>query len=189
MSTYIKSHLAISRDKYDLLSKAAYYDHEQVHIKRIKPDMTQYSLLLHRVGKNYGWDRRPKYLLEKEALEKRILDEGSHFYLAYEGQNLIGYCLASPCEERTGKALDKVIEIENFGLFPEYTGKALGQSFLAQTFDDLFQTYNNVYLTTRSTNHKGVIPFYTKMGMRVIYRESMLDDLVEIPAESFSRTA
>ncbi len=189
MSTYTKSHIAIPQDKYLLLQKVGYYDHESVTIKQIKPDMRQYSMLLHRVGQNYGWDRRPKYLLEKETLEQRLLSDSSRFYLAYSGKKLIGYCLASPCEDRVGKSLNKVIEIENFGLFPEYTGKALGQSFLAQVFADLFETFENVYLTTRSTNHKGVIPFYERMGMRVIYKEKMQDDLVKTPAENMTKTA
>lgn len=189
MNYYTKTHIAISKEQYQWLKDIGHYDFDTVKIRPIKPDLIQHAMLLNRVGQSYGWTKRPKYVMERENLQKRLMAENSRFYLAYHKDRLIGYCFISACSDAIGQKLGNVIEIENFGLFPEYTGQGLGPSFLAQVFDALMPDYDHIYLTTRSTNHKGVIPFYERMGMRILCREQMPDDLVESYTASRIRTA
>lgn len=186
---FTRNHVAIPRDQYCFLSKAGFYDRDHVTLTEVKPNIKQYDTLLHRVGRSYGWNLRPKYVLDRKALRERLKAPTSRFFLAYKGNHLIGYCFVSQCENSVGCRLHNVIEIENFGLFPEYTGRRLGHSFLTLVFDELFKTYDNVYLTTRSTNHRGVISFYESMGMRVIYTEELACDLVRNASQQRYKTA
>lgn len=177
MKTFIKSHIAIGKSRYDFLKAAGHYPENTVKVKEITPDYEVYYPMLKRVGAPYGWDKRPKYLLEIKKLKQRLLDKNTRLFVASKDGVEIGYCLVTKCEDR-GRSLGNVIEIENFGLFPEFTGQRLGRPFLAKIFDELFKNHEHVYLTTRSTNHKGVIPFYKRMGMDVLLAEELPEDVL-----------
>jgi len=148
-------------------------------IKEIVVTPANYEYLLNRVGALWGWTNRPKYLLEKNALYSRVCDESSRFFLLKKGENLIGYCLATNSSESVAVNFDNLIEIENFGFFPEYTGKGYGGVILNMVFDYLFEEYEHVYLTSRSTNHPKVINFYKRNGMKIIHKDVLPDDLVK----------
>jgi hypothetical protein len=72
----------------------------------------------------------------------------------------------------------KTIEIENFGLFQGQTGNNYGDTALPKVLGLLLEDNDNVYLTTRSTNHTKVVPFYEDNGMSVLAVEELPDDLV-----------
>ena len=149
-----------------------------LQVKEVEMNPVNYEYLLNRVGSPWCWTERPKYLLEKNSLYSRIYDKKSRFFLLKKGENLIGYCFATTSSENVAKKFKNIIEIENFGFFPEHTGKGYGSTILNMIFDVLFEDYNNIYLTSRSTNHPKVIDFYQKNGMKVICKENLPDDLV-----------
>jgi hypothetical protein len=92
----------------------------------------------------------------------------------------IGYCLANKqVEPVEGIGTNNIGRIENYGLFLEETAHGYGKFFLPRIFEMLFQQYDAVYLTTRSTNHPRVVPFYKSLGMTVIKTEVLEDDLID----------
>ena len=92
----------------------------------------------------------------------------------------IGYCLANrKTEPVEGIGTHNIAQIENYGLFLEETAHGYGKYFLPRIFEKLFQKYDAVYLTTRSTNHPRVVPFYQGLGMRIIKSEEQEDDLIQ----------
>src|SRR5690606_5724505 len=104
---------------------------------------------------------------------------------------IIGFCCAAVVEPQLtdrfnfsaeGKPL-KVIEIYKTGLFDEYTGHGWGRFFVPQVMQKLFEDYEIVYLNTRDTNHKQVVPFYEGLGMHVLEREILEDDILPTKIE------
>jgi ribosomal protein S18 acetylase RimI-like enzyme len=132
--------------------------------------------MLKLVGERYGWDRRPKYL-DYADMSQRLNRADTRFYDIQKDGQPIGYILA------TNPKVQDTIEIENFGLFPGYTGYDYGDTALQLTLDELLEDYPNVYLTSRSTNHPKVIPFYESHGMQVVAQEVLEDDLVPAPQD------
>jgi hypothetical protein len=76
-------------------------------LDEIIPTQNNFKDLLQKVGGHWGWDRRPQYL-DPDLTDRRL-------YLMY-----------MPAIGTVGYALTHLNEIENFGLFPEHTGKGLG---------------------------------------------------------------
>lgn len=180
MTHFVKSHLSISRARYGFMkAQGAYESDPSFTLEEREPNYTAFRMLLDRVGGPWGWNRRPKYRAERKKVEDRLKDPETRLFLLQVRGKTVGYCLASLPEE----GFADTIEIENFGLFPEHTGKGYGGRFLPMVFGALFGTYGNVYLSTRSTNHAKVVPFYEKLGMTVTRRERLPDDLVpDVPA-------
>lgn len=173
-------HLAISKEQY---LKQAYQFQSGLNIQETERDFKTYYNLLQRVGGPWGWDRRPKYYAEMESLKERVYNKGSHLFLLNNFNTAVGYCFAIKRNDLTSTFnRHAVTEIENFGLFLEHTGKGYGRTFLPLVFEKLFEENDLVYLTTRSTNHAKVVPFYTSLGMQVIKTEELEDDLTISPS-------
>lgn len=179
-----KYHLAICRSDYKALAAPA----AGLSIERIPPDFSVYYPLLQRVGAPWGWDRRPKYVFAQAAsMQERLAHPETRLYLLKQDDQTVGYCLSTGYfdplsyvfQQAAGGVHERrqICEIENFGLFPECTGKGYGQGLLPMIFEDLFKAYEVVYLSSRSTNHSKVIDFYKNLGMRVTLVEEMPDDL------------
>lgn len=189
MDFFTKYHLAINKARFK-----QYFSSEPVadcyektdcefSIVRIPARYGSFRFLLERVGRKWNWTRRPKYYGQDSALRKRLSLPETKLYLLQHKEMTVGYCLASRTTEDPKsvpglKPSEKLIEIENFGLFPEHTGKKYGRTFLPMIFNCLFAEYETIYLSTRSTNHKGVVPFYQKMGMQLLHQEVLTSDLV-----------
>ncbi len=137
-------------------------------IKKIAPDYNVFKGMIEQVGGPWGWTKRPKYLDEKGTRER--LTKGS-LWLLRKGKETAGYCFATPWE-------DGIVEIENFGLFPEHNGKGYGGPLLKLVFAELMKDYDNVILYSRSTNHKKVPEFYIDQGMTMTNVSVEPDDLV-----------
>lgn len=168
-------HLAISKEEY---LRQSYKLQPGLNAQEIPPDFQTFSDLLKRVGGPWGWDRRPKYSMETEALKQRVYNKESHLYLLNNFNEVTGYCFAvKRADLTTTFNRNAITEIENFGLFPEHTGKQYGGTFLPLIFEKLFEHNDIVYLTTRSTNHTKVVSFYESLGMKVIQKEELEDDL------------
>lgn len=186
-----KHHLVIDKSHFHLceLESTYSYQHEDLNICEILPELSLYTKLLKRVGGPWYWTHRPKYFGKEREIEFRLKEPKSRLFLLRKNESVIGYCLVTPTDFEATRVLfengyiesySKVIEIENFGLFPEHTGQKFGRFFLPQIFKTLFQNYNIVYLTTRSTNHERVVPFYLDMGMSLIKTETLPNDLVGV---------
>jgi len=170
-------HLAISREEYNDIE---YRTDPSLNIEEIAPDFKKYLTLLVHVGNPWGWDRRPKYANDSENLRTRV--EHGRLHLLKKFNDVTGYCLSVKRKDLTSEFNRKsVAEIENFGLFPEHNAKGYGRTFLPLIFNELFKTSDMIYLSTRSTNHPKVIPFYQSLGMKIIRQETLEDDLLVEP--------
>lgn len=174
-------HIAISKETY---SGMGYNLNPSIDIaEKEPPSLNEFLVLLRKVGSKYGWHRRPKYL-DYPAVSARLRSDTTRFFEITKDGKAIGYVLASKPENSLSwhymEAAQgrKTIEIENFGLFNGYTGHDYGDTALPKALGVLLKDNDNVYLTTRSTNHKKVVPFYEDNGMTVIHHEVLADDLV-----------
>lgn len=187
MDYFFKHHLIMTsqlRGKSESDRKS--YLPPSFHIEECDPNIAYFDFVLQRVGGLWGWADRPKYKYETDSLQHRLLDNQTRLFNFKKGEKLIGYCLVSASEEEVASQYRNLIEIENFGFFPEYTGKGYGNYFLQAVFDELLKDYDTVYLSTRSTNHHKVVPFYQKNGMVLVKSERKMNDLVQ---ESLAKTA
>jgi ribosomal protein S18 acetylase RimI-like enzyme len=140
-------------------------------------------MLIDRVGSPWDWTRRPRYFDNEIEITARLNDPKSRIFVFFKKSIPVGYCLAVPFSSLTTNVQfseddDAIVEIENFGFFPEFTGLGYGQYILPQIFSRLFRSYELIYLSSRSTNHKKVIPFYKGLGMIVKLEEIKPNDLV-----------
>ncbi len=140
------------------------------------------------VGGPYGWPDREQYTLE--AIENDILTKsGIRLFMLQKDGYPIGYCLThnetekdlrAHCAkaERNVPENANITRIEGFGLKEDQTKKGYGDTFLQSMFKILFDHCGSdyVYLTSRSTNHPKVIPFYLENGMNVIDKEQKPED-------------
>lgn len=179
--TFTNFHIAISREKYSGMK----YDLDPSIdiVEKEAPSLNEFLTLLRKVGGKYGWHRRPKYL-DYPAISTMLKSDTTRFFEITKDGKPIGYVLATKpenslswhyMESAQGRS---TIEIENFGFFDSYTGHDYGDTALPKALEVLLQNNDNVYLTSRSTNHKKVVPFYEDNGMTVIHHEVLPDDLV-----------
>lgn len=186
-ATFQKIHFSMDRDSFNT-GRVCYALDPNLTIEETIPIWGRFYPMLKRVGGPWGWDKRPKYLQEKrDEIEARLAEPDTRlFYLNADGQT-VGYCLVTAYRHDLRHAFnsashnlsrDQICEIENVGLFPEHTGKGYGRTFLPLIFEELLKDHEIVYLSTRSTNHAGVVPFYQRLGMRVTDIENRLNDLV-----------
>jgi ribosomal protein S18 acetylase RimI-like enzyme len=174
MSIYTKYHCILAKNDY--VSDPHFSPFFKIEEK--ETILPYFKYLFMKVGTRWKWTLRPKYLVKVKSLSQRLESNESKLFIFKKGEQLIGYAFVVESEEPIANKYENLIEIENFGFFPEYTNKAYGSYFLNKLFASLFEKYDYVYLTSRSTNHSKVIPFYKRNGMTVIYKETLPDDLV-----------
>lgn len=185
--SYINYHLAISREAFN---RHAYKPlPEAFKAKQVKPDYDTFTILLEGVGGPWGWTQRPRYYDNRVFWERRLHHPETRLFLLTKRDQPLGYCLAGTLKEDLSGIFagavtgQYVIEIENFGFFPQHTGKGYGQVFLPALLGTLLKDYDAVYLSSRSTNHAKVILFYEGLGMEVIHQETLPDDLKPAPSQ------
>jgi hypothetical protein len=194
MNGFTNYHLAISRRQYERARAAGKYERpgtlpEGLDMVRLEnPSYDRFASLLKKVGEQWGWTRRPRYVNARAELTGLLARPDTALYVFRHNETEVGYAMVNagkadfsgifPGSADQEEKLKSIIEIENFGLFPEHTGRQYGRHFLAKLFETLFQGYDIVYLSSRSTNHSRVIPFYEGIGMRVLYTETLPDDLL-----------
>lgn len=180
MTDFINYHLAIEKDAF-FATQWAVPRHlpANMQIESVWPTYPLYQVMLDRVGGPWGWNRRPKYLDRKAVQERLDAPDTELFVLRVDGR-IVGYTLVThPNDAICAQfAPRRVIEIENYGLFLNETGKGYGKIFLPAIFSLLLKTNDVVYLSSRSTNHAKVIAFYQRLGMQIIKTETLPDDLV-----------
>jgi len=142
---------------------------EGLNLKEVPRDYSEFTKLLNSVGGPLGWDKRKKYRVYQSEVRQRLALEATHLFLFERFNKAIGYSLTIARPDLSKTFNMQVAEIENFGLKPAYTAKGYGGYFLNQVLSRLFnEGYEKVYLESRSTNHKKVVPFYERNGMSVI---------------------
>lgn len=147
-------------------------------IKEVKPTYTRFETILNKVGEAWYWTKRQSFLNGKQFYAKVMADPETRLFILQKYGKDIGLCLVIvPTKEAIPYLReDNAIEIKWYGLCPEETGKAYGGFYLNEIFSRLLSEYDEVYLSTRSTNHAKVVPFYQKMGMQVQGQEIVIDD-------------
>jgi ribosomal protein S18 acetylase RimI-like enzyme len=183
---YTKYHCLINKRDF---VKPSELKANNLSIEKKLPNASYYKYLLTRVGSPWKWTERPKYKLYTDDLRERLENPHSRLYIFKRGEQLIGYSLVTPSKEDAVKDYKNLIEIENFGLFLEQTGKGYGNILLQKLFATLFEQYDSIYLTSRSTNHHKVIPFYQNNGMTVIKTEHLPDDLIFDDSDGYTLAA
>lgn len=175
MKFYTNYHLALSKKDYQSGCVKGLYNEERDNLSclSVAPAYEKFNQLLRKYGGKWNWDKRPRYYKDRLGIQRRLRDEETRLYLFYKGKKEIGYCLVTaPKKFRADPEEGRhIIEIENIALDVAETGNGYGRYFLQEIFACLFMDYETVYLTSRSTNHSGVVPFYQKMGMSVIHIE------------------
>ena len=174
--TFTNYHIAINKADVRPSLSSNFNVAANLEIEEVKPDFEAMLPLLERVGGPWDWPRREGYL---DYLKGIIEHPDTRMMLLKKNGAAIGYCLANKqVEPVEGIGTNNIGRIENYGLFLEETAHGYGKFFLPRIFEMLFQQYDAVYLTTRSTNHPRVVPFYKSLGMTVIKTEELEDDLV-----------
>ncbi len=115
-----------------------------------------YRFLYDAVGRNFNWyDRR--YFTDAE-LAAAIHAEGVEVWVLYVGGQPAGYFELVPREENS-------IEIEYFGLTPEFQGKGLGKWLLAEAIRAAWAKIpKRVIVQTCTLDGPAALPLYQKMG-------------------------
>lgn len=185
--TFTMNHLSITKDKYEEYKAGGkyYYPASPLSVKETAPEINTVRTLITRIG--WGWATRPQYATNKAVQE--ILDKPEcRLHLFQEFSKTVGYCLTHDEDPALVSAFSKaandnapLARIEQFGFFPENTGKGYGHAFMPHMLEELFNNHNKTYLTSRGTNDPRVVPFYLDLGFDLIHREEKPDDPILEP--------
>jgi len=146
-------------------------------IHSVSLDYASYKKRLDRLGSPWAWEKRPKYQ-DQQAIEERISDPRSKLFDLTIDHKDVGYCLVVPRDDLSEEFGVSVSEIENFAIDVDYNGRGYGSPFFRYVCKDIFSNYAEaIFLSTRSTNHDKVLPFYERLGMKIIKQEVMRNDL------------
>ena len=115
-----------------------------------------YRFLYAAVGHDYHWHDR-KTLSDVE-LAKLIHEDGVEVWVLYVGGQPAGYFELAPHDKTT-------IELEYFGLVPEFQGKGLGKWLLAEAIRAAWAKLpKRVIVETCTLDDPAALPLYQKMG-------------------------
>jgi len=126
-----------------------------------------YDLYWHfcdRVGRHLGWSTR-RHVRDRNANERILADPNTEMLELMVAGMTVGYSVT-----QYTSALRAEAQINDFGFFPENTGRGYGSYFLPRLIvrlEEASPALNRIFLTTRSTNGAGVPVFYGRFGFRV----------------------
>ncbi len=176
-NTFIESSLLIEKTPFYALHKE-FVCGENLSVHNVVLNYGSYKERLNNIGSPWGWDKRPKYQ-DRYSTTKRISDSRSRLYTLHLNEKEIGYSLTVPRDDLSKIFRVQVGEIENFGIAVKQNGNGYGAPFFKHVCNELFQQgFDAIFLSTRSTNHEKVLPFYEKLGMSVIKQVIRKNDLV-----------
>ena len=162
-----------------LLYKEDFLQHrKEVEGLSIKSVELTSEFVLNRVEKiQWGWINKKIYF--PEVLEERIKNPQMKLFDLYDGEQNVGYVLISPPAhpyDVKGAVNDNsVIEIENIALYPSQEGKGRGWAFISLIMDEIYKTYDTVYLSQSHTNYPTLKAFYLRHGMTFLGIDSYPD--------------
>ena len=129
-----------------------------------------YRFLYGTVGQDYNWNDRSN--LSDVELAKLINAEGVEVWVLYVGGQPAGYFELVPNNANT-------IELEYFGITPEFQGKGLGKWLLAEAIRAAWAKLpKRVVVQTCTLDGPAALPLYQKMGFTPYAQEPRI---VEIP--------
>lgn len=198
-AVYTLNHLLISKTEHEEQRVKA--SKTGLSVAEIEPDAKTVRYWVEQVGSPYGWPDREQYTLE--AIGELIKTQGTRLFMLQQEGCPIGYCLIHDETESNLRAHftkaghnippdARITRIEGFGLAGKHTNKDFGNFYLQKMFEVLFDhgDADYVYLTSRSTNHPGVIPFYLNNGMHIIDKEHKAEDrpahLIPAPIKAYA---
>jgi GNAT superfamily N-acetyltransferase len=115
-----------------------------------------YRFLYDAIGHDYNWNDR-KHLSDVE-LANLIHADGVEVWVLYVGGQPAGYFELDPNDKST-------IELEYFGLMPEFQGKGLGKWLLAEAIRAAWAKLpKRVIVETCTLDGPAALPLYQKMG-------------------------
>lgn len=129
-----------------------------------------YRFLYSAVGQNFNWyDRR--YVSDAE-LAAAIHAEGVEIWVLYAGGQPAGYFELVP---RPGN----VMELEYFGLIPEFHGRGLGKWLMAEAIKACWaRKPEKVVVETCTLDGPAALPLYQRMGFVPVARK---DKVLTVP--------
>jgi GNAT superfamily N-acetyltransferase len=135
------------------------------------PNIHFYRYLYDAVGRDLVWIDRKK--LSDAELGKIISDAAVEVWVLYIGGQPAGYF------EIDGRAMPDV-EIEYFGLIPEYHGRGLGKWFLAEAIRAAWaRKPTRVTVETCTLDGPAALPLYQKLGFVPYDRRDKVMELID----------
>jgi GNAT superfamily N-acetyltransferase len=120
------------------------------------PAIAFYRFLYDAVGRGYHWVDRKQ--LNDEALAAIIADPRIEIWVLYAGGQPAGYFEVNAIEA-------PVVELEYFGLMPEFQGRGLGKWFLAEAIRACWaRKPEKVIVETCTLDGPAGLPLYQKLG-------------------------
>ncbi|MFH1923599.1 MAG: GNAT family N-acetyltransferase [Planctomycetota bacterium] len=133
---------------------------EGVEIVRVpRPEIAFYRLLYDKVGSDWNWVDRKR--LSDDQLRAILHDERVELHVLYVDGQPAGFC-------DMDRRVEGQVQIEYFGLMPEFIGKGLGGYFLDRMVEHAWDyAPKRVWLHTCTNDHESALPVYRRAGFQV----------------------
>lgn len=177
-------HFSMNRADFIAKKESGHFSgqYARLSFREIPATCENFIPLLKKVGKPWGWDNKE---MNKNhfKLQKRLAEKETRLFLLTDNNVAIGYTIITAPDPKILKNMpaafmggNKIIEIENLGLFPGEEGGGRGGKFFEMLFDYLFVSYDYVYWSMSSTNYTTLFNYYkNKMGMEHIGTDYVKD--------------
>lgn len=130
-----------------------------------KPSVAFYRYLYDAVGHNYSWTDRKSF--GDEELASIIQDDRVEVWVTYVAGQPAGYF------EVDAREAPAHVELEYFGLTPEFHGRGLGKWLLAEAIRACWaRKPERVIVETCSLDGPAALPLYQKMGFAPFDRKT-----------------
>ena len=144
-------------------------------IEEVEPTNYRILKLIKDVGEKYGWHRFPRFN-NAEYINEMVNNPQTRLFELHLDNECVGGCIVIQASDGEG------LELEIFGLYPQYTNHGMGKHFAQMIMDELFKETDRIMLITRDSNIDGVYSFYKTIGMQ-IYKEAIIkNDLDQQPS-------
>ena len=164
---------------------------EGLSVREVEPTLENFMPLINRVSLKWHWNRQERY--NDGSLEAKLAHPETRLFELCDGDKAVGYAfITSPGQSLKDRFWDaarneRVIEIENLGLFPGEEGGGRGKKFFEMFFDRLFKEYDVVYWSQNNVHSPSLSEFYReRLGMTLLATDQVKDFR---PPESLSNRA
>ena len=138
-----------------------------------KPAVGFYRYLYDAVGGSYHWLDRKR--LTTAELTSLIHGEGVEIWVLYVAGAPAGYFELAPAE-------DKAVELEYFGLIPDFHGAGLGKWFLAEAIRAAWaRKPHKLVVETCTLDGPAALPLYQRLGFTPVGRKNKT---MQLPGEA-----
>lgn len=128
------------------------------------PSIPHYRWLFNTVGGPWNWFSRNR--LTDHELVQIIHDSRVEVLHLWKDDRLAGFA-------ELDRRVNDEVELKFFGLFPEFTGRGMGRSFLTAILERAWSSSpNRVWLHTCKDDHPAALRLYQSMGFRIFNVET-----------------